>query len=119
MTLFLTAFGFFVPKKTANDWLLALSFSALFGLLGLFAFWWVKKTYVVTDENGLLYSHWRGVTQLRWDDINDYYFKKRDKYLVPHIEATGRVFVLNSALSNGDELQKIVPQKAQSSRAKE
>ncbi len=118
MTLFLTAVVFFAPKRTVNDWLLALSFSALFGLPGLFAFWWVKKTYVVTDENGLLYSHWRGATRLRWADISDYYLKKSDKYLVAHIEAKGRVFVLNHILSNGDDLQKIIQEKAQSSRAK-
>ncbi len=119
MTLLLSAVGFFAPKRTANDWLLALSFSALFGLPGLFAFWWVRKTYVVTDENGLLYSDWRDATQLRWDDISDYYFKKRDKYLVAHIEAKSRVFILNYALSNGEDLQKIIQEKAQSSRAGE
>jgi len=119
MTLILTAVGFFAPKRTANDWLLALSFSALFGLPGLFAFWWVRKTYVVADENGLLCSNWRGATLLRWNDIGDYYFKKRDKYLVAHIEAKGRVFVFNHMLSRCDELQKIVQEIAQGSRARE
>lgn len=119
MTLFIAVAGFLTRPKNSGEWIILSVMAAMFALPGLFSLWWVKKTYVVADENGLLSSNWRGATLLRWDDISDYYFTKRDKYLVAHIEAKGCVFVLNHMLSNGDDLQKIVQEKAQSSRARE
>ena len=122
MTLFFLGGGLLAGSRlrlaTVNQWGPFVALVLLFALPGLFSLWWIKKTYVIADKDGLLHSNWRGRTLLRWSDISDYYFKKQEKHLVAHIEARGRIFVLNSLLSNSDELQKMVQEKAQSSRAK-
>lgn len=119
MALFFPIASVFLPAKNGGDRLIVPTLSSLFTLSGLFALWWVKKTYVVASEDQLVISKPRETVVLRWDEISDYYFKKRDKYLLSHIEAKSRVFVLNHALLHSDTLRDLIQAKAHNARAKE
>ena len=118
LALATTGLGLFLRPKKLDEQLVLITMILFFAIPFAVSVWWVVKTKVVVDDNGLTYCDWREKVQLRWGDIGDYYFKKRDKFSVAHFEAQGRVFVLNHMLAQNDVLQQTIREKATASRAK-
>ena len=108
------------PPKTPWLWcgFIALYF-AFSGLPLFFTVWPWFHMGIVANDNGLLLRGYFRSTFLQWKEINDYYFRKQEKVVLPYIAANGREWTIYHAYQNRAELQEFVKQKAIASRAKE